>query len=369
MTIHTRYRRIIAAAVGALIAPMALVAVTAVQANAVPSQHKHEIYMYKVEKSLRLSGVGADSMADSPSQWLSCNPFDYALDGMWSVKSVDQYNPPVYDPDDDSGYPTTSTAGGLYNDKRDVWTLASYPDTSDGSKWNFRFDNRAYGDAQVKIFVTCIRHSVESSNNHSHDVVVTPAFGSTFMTGHHAWTDRDYWDSSSTWFCAPDQYFVAPGFDFGPGYSPENRMLASYPTNGGLSWAWEFASNWSHPDQNVSFYGKCISRKTSLNGHRHGIGMKHLPGVNFSDWKEALIPQGDPKETQYSCDQDFAQLHGYKAMVGWYWLGNHWEHNWFLGMEPRPKTRAFYWWNWDASSAQVKFGALCINSRTSNPLV
>lgn len=369
MTIQTRYRRIIAAAVAALVAPMAVVAVTAVQANAIPSKHKHEIYMYKAEKNIKLAGVGTDTIGDTVTPNVRCQDGDYALDGMWSIKSVDQYNPPAYDPDDDSGYPTTSTSGGLYNDMRDVWVLASYPDTSFGEQWNFRFDNRAYGDAQLKIFVTCIRHSVEASQNHSHNVVVTPAFSAGVPTVNHPWNDRRMWDSSGFWNCASDQYFVAPGFDFGFGYGAENRMLASYPTNGGLSWAWEFASNWANPNPNVTFYGKCISRKTSVNGHQHGIAMKHLPGVNFNNWFESYIPQGDPREVQYSCDQDHPLYHGYKAMVGWYWMGSHWEHNWFLGMEPRPKTRAFSFWNWDASNAQVRYGALCINSRTSNPLV
>ena len=71
---------------------------------------------------------------------------------------------------------------------------------------------------------------------------------------------------------------------------------------------------------------------------------------------------------RYSCDQDQPGLHGYKAAVGAFYLGNNWENHWFLGMEPRPKTRAYSFWNLGASNGEVKVATLCINSRTGNPI-
>jgi hypothetical protein len=353
-----QYRSRVAAAIGALVAPMALVATTSAPADAGTSSHKHEIYEYKVEKYIRLAGVGTDTVGDSPTQAVSCDPGDIVLDGMWSIKNVDQYNPPPPDPD---GPPTTT--GGVYNDARDVYVVSSYPDQLDQRRWNFEFDNRAYGDAQVKLFLTCIRSFTEYTNSHRHDVRVrnlTPVQAAT--TPHATYTDRYYYDHGSV--CTADELFVAPGFDLtGLG---DHRLVATYPTNAGRGWEWEFgasapAAPW--------FYGKCIERRVFDGATpRHSIGMKHMPSANFAAGQAVSVPLGDPKESRYSCDQDDSSLHGYKAMVGWFWMGKWWDDSWFLGMEPRPKTRSYVFWNFHGTPAQVKIGTLCINSRTSFPL-
>ncbi|MBI2245900.1 MAG: hypothetical protein HYU55_18795 [Nocardioides sp.] len=389
MTAHTRFR--VAVAIGALLAPLAVVAATSAPAAAT-SKHKHEVYMYKMEKSLRLAGVSPDGFGDSPSPSLSCYNGDIALDGMWSIKSVDQYQPPsTTDPDDDPDYPSTETLGGLYNDKRDVYVEASYPDTVDPAKWNFRFDNRAYGDAQVKVFVTCIRGYTEYANGHRHQVKVRTWAPSAFLTSAHAvYSGRTTWDSSGAgWACnSPDEYYVAPGFDLAATVK-DHRLVGSYPTNGGRSWAWDFASFDPDPlgdgtgpinpagGESVTFYGKCIERQAAINGHRHAIVMKHLPTPDWAvepigfgdDGYEVSIPLGDPKTVQYSCDTDYSAYSGYKAMVGWFYMTDWWEHNWFFGMEPRPKTRVWQFWNGHSVAAKVRIGVLCINSRTANPTV
>jgi hypothetical protein len=383
MTIKTRYRRLIAFATAALLAPMALVATTSMTADAAASSHKHEVYIYKVELSLRLAGVGTDTVGDSTSPFIRCNSGDIALDGMWSVKSVDQYNPPLSnDPDEDPNYPSTSTSGGAYNDERDLHVVASYPDGVDHRRWNFEFKNRAFGDAQVKIFATCIRGNTEYTNSHRHQILVRdlPSQVNPAFTAHPSWpNERGYheWsgDPSGASGCKTGEYFVAPGFKLSTS-TTDFRLVASYPMSGsnGLGWTWEFGSYavpapvaWSSPS--VTVYGKCISRKVGINGHEHALAMKHMPSSNVSTGHATTIPHGDPYETQYSCDQDEPDFHGYKAAVGWFWMGNFWQHHWFLGMEPRPKTRSFYFWNVGAVSASVTTGALCINSRTSNPIL
>ena len=386
MTAHSRFR--IAAALGALIAPLALVAAATAPADAATSKHKHEVYMYKVEKDLRLAGVGPNAIGQSGTTSLSCFGTDNVLDGMWNVKHVDQYQDPEFDPDDDPEYPSTVTLGGLYNDERDVFVQASYPDTGNVAKWNFRFQNRAYGDAQLKIFVTCIRDFTEKTNGYKHEVDVSGAGYYTRPTvGHNqAWAGRTMYDGTSDLWC-PDvnDLFVAPGFDL-VGTTRDHRLVASYPTQSGRSWAWEFASFDPDPlgagtgpivtGQNVNFYGKCIDRRVldSGAGHRHAIVMKHLPGPTWgSPWQNngwhELIGQGDAQEVQYSCDTDHWEYSGYKAAVGWFFIYTGWEHTWFYGSEPRPKTRVWQFWNGHPVSADVSLGALCINSRTANPIV
>lgn len=359
MTAQFRLR--VAAAVGALIAPMAMVATASAPAHAGTSSHKHEIYMYKVERYIKLAGVGTDTVGDSPGQALSCNPDDIVLDGMWSIKNVDQYQPPPYDPDEDPTFPTT--VGGVYNDARDVYVVSSYPDQFDQRRWNFEFDNRAYGDAQVKLFLTCIRSHTEYTNSHRHDIVVrnvTPVQPNT--VAHATYPNRWVYDRGQ--FCSAQEYFVAPGFDL-TGLI-DHRLVASYPTNAGRGWEWEFAASGTAAP---FFYGKCIERRVFDGATpRHAIAMKLMPSPNFSSGHVVSVPLGDPRESQYTCDQDEPSYHGYKAMVGWFWMGNHWDDNWFLGMEPRPKTRSYVFWNFHGTPAQVKIGALCINSRTSAPL-
>jgi hypothetical protein len=375
MTIRTRFR--VAAAVGALVAPLALVATVSAPADA-SSKHKHDVYIYKVERNIRLAGVGSDDSADSGSQTLRCNSGDLVLDGMWSVKHVDQYNPPVPDPDDDPEFPTTTTLGGQYNDERDVWVQSSYPDPSDLRSWLFVLQNKAYGDAQVKLFLTCIRGYTEYTNNHRHQVKVrnvfpAPGFYADGGIGFGpAMSPYQRFGTNSTWSApacdSKNEYFVAPGFQFG---SADYRPVASYPTSNARGWVWEFATDGtSSVPGSIRVYGRCIDRRV-FDGltPRHAIGMTPQPGADISEWAVGSVPQGKVKEHQYSCSQDDETLHAYKAAVAWFYLDSFWWDNWFLGMEPRPKTRSFYFWNHGGSPASVRFGTLCINSKTSNPLV
>ncbi|HEY0905163.1 MAG TPA: hypothetical protein VGE14_14845 [Marmoricola sp.] len=368
MAIQPRFR--IAAALGALIAPMAVVAITATPADAAISKHKHEVTMYKVEKYIKLKGGGATSpTGDTLETSLSCsNSSDKVLDGMWLVQHVDQYNQPPTeptDPDDDTGYDPIDPApytGGTYNDARDVQVWWSYPDTTDGYKWNFKFQNFAYGDAQLKTYITCIKGKTEA-NGHTHNIGVS---GADALAGGLTVGVRSGYDWAGG--CNADRFFVAPGFKIINGV--RTRPVASYPTlNAGITkWHWDFAG----AGASINYYGKCIERRVanavgSGGNHSHGIAIKNLPTFSGHEYQ---IDAGDPQTEQFSCDEDNSTYHGYKAMVGWYWMGTNWEYNWFLGMEPQPKTRVFSFWNWHPSSsdAQITIGAVCVNSRTGNPI-
>ncbi|GAA4373230.1 hypothetical protein [Nocardioides caricicola] len=391
MTAHPRYRRLVALAAGALVAPLALVATTTAPADAAPQKHKHEVYIYKVEKNLKLAGVGTDTMGDTTTPFLQCNGGDIVLDGMWMVKSVDPYHAPNPDPDEDPDFPSTNTNGGKYNDLRDVYVLASWPD-ADPRRWNFEFENRAYGDAQVKIYATCVRGFTEKSGapNHNHQILVRPL--TTRTTDFTHWTghptlgpNRSYysWGAGASTVdptgCGAGEYFVAPGFKMTASMPQKyHRLVASYPAVNpgapGRGWTWEFGESVPlsvSPTNlpNINLYGKCISRKVGANPHTHALAMKHMPSADVSTGTGVNIPVGDPRFVEYSCDQDEPDFFGYKAAVGFFWVGHNWHHNWFLGMEPRPKTRVFGFWNAGAVSVETRFGALCINSRTANPIL
>lgn len=353
MAIQPRFR--IAAALGALIAPMALVATTVSPADAGASRHKHEVTMYKVEKNVKLAGVDSDTVGDLLTQSLSCNSGDIVLDGMWQVKHVDQYQPVPNDPDDDDDlFPD---AGTTTSDPSDVYVKASYP--SGARSWTFEFKNNAQGDAQLKLYLTCIKNKTEA-NKHTHRILTDKDMATSQTTVAAPGANRYRWDMvTNDWACDADEFFVAPGFKLGAGV--QNRLIASIPRTDGRAWLWEFGST---APTAITFYGKCIDRKvTPYGSHTHVIAMKHLPNVTPGDG--VSIPDGDPTEAQFTCDQGESSYHGYKAMVGWFWMVD-WEDNWFLGMEPRPKTRVFSFWNEGTGDADVNIGSLCINSRTSN---
>lgn len=373
MAIQPRFR--IAAALGALIAPLALVATSSTTADAAAPKHKHELTIYKVEKYVKLGGMMTDT-ADDPSTApsLSCDTGDIAVDGMWIIRSVDKKpnlgtNP---DPDEDPGFPSDPIPWTGYNDARDVYVQASYPDSVDQRKWNFKFDNRAYGDAQLTIYAVCVDGWTQYTNGHRHAVTASNLLtGAPQLTVANSmgWLNRTVWDSSTLpvgGACAANQYFVAPGFDVS-GSASDHRLVASYATNAGKSWAWQFGAN---NFDNVKFYGKCLDRQlTSPPGHKHTLAMSHQPSNNipFSGHPASITPGGDWRDFSYACDQDKPLFHGYKAAVGMFYLGLGWEHAWFYGMEPRPKIRSFRFYNSHASqTSDVRYGTLCVNTRTSN---
>ena len=371
MTAQSRFR--IAAAVAALIAPLGLVAATVAPADAAVKKHKHDVTIYKVEKFVKLKGVATHTPGSSTFDGsLSCTaPTDHALDGMWLVQSVDRYEPPYVDPndpDDDPEIPPISDpppAPGEFNDLRDVFTWWSYPETGagNGAKWAFKLQNFAQGDAQVKLWITCVKGSTSATNVHAHkiqvsDGVMAPGPNTVNGRGSYEWQ----------WGCPTnDSYFVAPGFKITN--MVRSRLVASYPKRvGGLEkWVWDF---YGPGGSTMNYYGKCIYRETSAelgnpNTHRHAIRMQHMPSYTGTHYDYS--PGEHPERVRYTCDEDNPDFHGFKAAVGWFWMEHH-EHFWFIGMEPQPKTREFSFWNTHHADPQhVAIGAFCINSRTGNP--
>lgn len=358
MTAHARTRSLLAAAaVAALAAPLA-VAVIAAPADAAGNvgPRKHEVTIYKVEKHVDLSGEYPDDTLDTV---VSCDNGDIALDGMWRVDHVDQYNP---DPDDDEN----DSDVGTYNDERDVHALASYPDASFDNDWHFSLENDAWGNAQVKLFVTCIQGRTAANQQHDHGIVV----GNVLTQAYHASTagTTDFVDShvfNKT--CPAGQYLVAPGFSFTG--NDVGRLVGSWPQTSGRSWSWQFVHLVGDATPEVTVYGRCLSKRVQAanppgepKNHQHVIAMSIEPN-GWPGYLRTLSWWQTKQERTFTCDQDKPGYYGRKAAVGAFWIDNPWD-VWFLGMDPRPKTRAFSFWNGAGGSPDVHLGALCVNSRT-----
>lgn len=374
MTAHTRFRRsLVGAAVVALVAPLLAVVAMASSASAAVGPRPHEVYMYKVEKHVDLSGEYPDNY--SGDVYLSCNDGDYALDGMWKVSHVDQpSNEPVFD----------STA--IYNDERDVvfYTAASY----DKSTYLFRFENYADGNAQIKLFLTCIRKQTEATANHKHDIVVTGLYykGIHAGFGNSSGSFDDYDDSwvgghSDEWGnfqeCPSGYYAVAPSYDFYDSYDygTKNWLYRSYVSDNGRSWNWAFLLRDVSSNIHLNVGYRCLRGyvgNTNFGGnHSHQLPIAFKPGYN-NDFRHgnpywANYLNFGSQEKQFSCDDGYngSKYQDYKAMVGGWYIWNPF-HTWYWGMDPRPKTRAyqFYYDGYGFGSNRVDLGIMCVKSRT-----
>ena len=322
---------LIGSAVAALIAPLALVSSFSSPAQA-SAPKPHHVKMYKVEAHVDLGGEFPDN---SVSQDLSCNGNDYALDGMWRVDHVDQANPDL----------------DMVGDERDVRVDASYGDNVNPSQWHFRFYNGADGDAQLKVFLTCLQRDTENQFGHSHPIVLSNRYdqaNAALPSGTNAF---DHTPS-----CVSGEVVVAPGFNFTAG---SGRIFRSWPSSGLDGWQWGFLVGGTPAD--VTTYYRCLQVKTGPSGtgpHAHNLYAmwdSGYGGVHYA------LPVNTGYEVQQSCE---SKLYN-KGMVAGFWIDDPW-HTWWLGMDPRPKTRAFRYWNEGGGS--VWSTLLCVGSRTGKQI-
>src|SRR5581483_5747390 len=100
----------------------------------------HFLGMYKVEKHLDIQGEGG-------SYSISCNdPSDIAVDGMWRIDNVEQDNDYYYAPLHNTPF--------WYDVNLAVEPVAAYSSAKD--TYTFKFLPQSGGDAQGKLFLTCL---------------------------------------------------------------------------------------------------------------------------------------------------------------------------------------------------------------------
>ncbi len=337
MTSHRNKRYLgIATGLVALVAPLAAVTVASAPAAQASNLKSHHVKLYKVEAQVDLDG---EFPGNTIHQDLSCNPGDDALDGMWRVDHVDQANTDV-NPD-------------ATGDARDVVVTASYGDPGDMGHWNFDITNNATGSAQLKVFITCISSSTENQHGHNHAIIVEDQAIAALTNQADGDFEPDYADQ-----CSSGKVAVAPGFQITSGAARPYGSTPSPTGVSGLGWKWGFV-NADTPD--IQLYLRCLTIRTgSTNSHVHKLYAKWLPDLAGD---QDFIPVSNGYERRYSCNEKFYD----KGMVASYWLDDH-AFAWWLGMDPRPKTRAYRFWREAGGSGENHIGLLCIGTRTSGQL-
>jgi hypothetical protein len=298
---------------------------------------KHHLDMYKVEQHITLPEY------DDFSQDLSCPNGDIVADGMWRIDEVGPYNAQLADDDE---LPWHIGNG--------VSVLWAYP--TGNSTYSFKFRNNTSSDAQVKIWVTCIGKTT-APDTYVHNLV--PGSVSQWDYNGLGGGDPSYADGAS---CGADDIFISPGFKVNQGSAYLN---ASYPGPGPdgarkvSQWNWKF--HVTEANTNLSLYGRCLSGFTGYNGpksHHHKIYayFKTSPVQHFNKGNGVW-------EHQISCgDEQKGLVGGFDVSHGVYNDPNTWW--WWLGMDPRIKTRAFKTYG---AGAGGSYYLVCVNDRTSRP--
>ena len=276
--------------------------------NTLPD-HTHQLTVSKVEQYLSIED-GDLATAD-----LSCPDNGYLADGSVEIMHVDQ----------GTGSPT------------DVQVLRASSLTP--NSYRFTVINNTEGQAQVKLFGTCLPHDTEVAAGHSHGLdvggldtldtgVMAPGrhtFVVPISAGHHA---------------------ISPGISVATG---DARLVASEPVSGG----WSFTVENTEPSQaTLSVHELADSTLPAApSQHRHALDFQHVV-------RSISLPPGDSVQ-RVTCPD------GYKGVVGTYDLP---PGVYSLGNEPQPINRDFRLLNTTGVYVAVTLDLECVGIRTGPAL-
>ncbi|MCW2967240.1 MAG: hypothetical protein JWM71_1012 [Solirubrobacteraceae bacterium] len=350
--------RILTIAVAAF-AATALVGPTSAFAGA-----SHLLGSYKVEKHIDIDG-------EDGTYTVKCNGNDIAIDGMWRIDNVDQDNDYVYD--------TAPTGNPAWDVLNSVEPVSAYPTSA--TTFTFEFLPLSGGDVQGKLFLTCLPKHVVVNNGHTHQWLIT---GNTInsddtpsVAAPSSPNTYTNWTHTQDTPCSNGEIAIAPGFRwFGGAYGKPYKRFPT-PSTSQRSWDWGF---FTATGGHVKTYWECLQLLTDYNQpatphHRHRLVYTFR---NATTPANAPLPGNAVTEVQVICGEH------YKAMLGAWDLGyssyvwdngpllgppngDYYKKLWYLGMDPRPKTRAFKILNTGPASVAsgTKFGSLCFKDSTT----
>lgn len=350
--------------------------IAAVAAFAVPSAAQagksHHTSVYKVEDHVELEGEDGEYT-------LKCKSGDIAIDGMWRVDNVDQDNDWA-DPDPAlAAFWAPVVDGGIGTSpdltiRKAVRPMAAYADAADVSKYHFAFTPLGGADVQIKLFLTCLPNPL-TGFGHSHQWQFTEDPGQkndVVVTAHTPATDP-FGNPNANGTCPAKTILIQPGFVTA---FTNHHIVTSRPD---YSTTWNFRDwEWTVWDDSgagggATFTWRCLDVKSSrhpgpLTGHTH----KLVYNLKTTDWDNTGVPvKPQIGKQQVSERQQHCSEH-YKGMIGGWDVSDAWtnapvHHMWiyFLGMDPRIKSRAFSFLNLDAVAGNVSTYLACWKDRTT----
>lgn len=276
--------------------------------NTTTGEHDHQLTIAKDEQYVSLQ-AGETRTVD-----LSCSNGGTMADGSAEIMHVDQ----------GTGAPT------------DV-LVRQAGSTTPGS-YRFVLVNTTTGQAQVKVFGTCLPPLTEVSVGHAHGLDVgTPTTLATgaMSVGRHTFTLP----------VSPGRHAIAPSFEVTSGVA---RVVASEPVPGG----WSFTVDVAQPAE-MTLGIRSLKDKTAIAGstpHAHELFFQHVV-------RTVTLPPGESVH-RVTCPD------GYKGIVASYDLP---AGVYSLGNEPQPINRDFRLFNSTAGNVDVVLDLECLAIVTGIP--
>jgi hypothetical protein len=318
-----------------LTAALALTACATFVAPAAAGGRSHQLAIYKVDEAIDVQG-------EDGTYAISCRPGDIALDGMWRIDDVDQDND--YAPDPSPGFGTTgSTAWDVLESVLPVSAQATAVDT-----YTFTFLPVGGGDIRAHLFLTCLSQPTTATNGHTHTWQVGPTLTDTVAVAAGATSH------TTAPQCAAGSIAIANGFDW-TGGSARGTVSTRWPSTAAVrAWDWTF---YADGPGSVDMTWACLRLTSNPAGspsHSHRMVTRMRTDTQVVK-KDAVTTH------ELACGSL------YKAGLGAWDFGASFQHTrlWFLGMDPRPKLRAYKVLNADSVNRNATFGDVCFKERTT----
>lgn len=313
---------------------LALAALLAAAGPARAGGRSHLLGIYKVDTPVDIEGQDGTYTA-------RCRAGDIALDGMWRIDDVDQDND--YEPAPPPGFGTTGDP--QWDVAESVLPEAAYASAID--TYTFKFLPVGGGDIRAHLFLTCLSQATTQTAGHSHTWTVTPQPLQAVAVGAGS-------TPSTTPSCPSGQLAIANGFDWTTA-TARGTLAKRWPaTNAVRAWEYDFVAD-SAGTVNVT--GSCLRPSTNPAGspaHAHRM-------VNRVVTDTQVARKSSVTTLELACGAL------YKAGLGAWDFGANYQPTrlWFLGMDPRPKVRAYKILDPGGVNRNVDLADVCIKERTT----
>lgn len=358
-----------------LITSAAAIAAFGVPSTALAGK-SHHLSPYKVEQHVELEGEDNEYTID-------CKAGDIAIDGMWRIDGVDQDND-WQDPNEElAAHWAPVLDGGIGTSPdhfilKSVRPLAAYADAVNKGRYHFEFTPLSGADVQLKLFLTCLPQPLTGSGHtHNWQFTTTPNQQTTTTVPTVLPAPNAAATETGAANCPAKTILIQPGFRT---TSTEQHLIYSRPypsgpTWNGRRWGWTFFQN-PVTAPNPTLTWRCIDIRTSV----PNVGGTHTHRFVFNKRETEFDgsldkPEFGPQQTgerQQHCGEH------YKALLGGFDITESFVPEfvgpphvpahmgmYFLGMDPRPKTRAFRFVNLHNASFDVTTAAVCFKDRTT----